>query len=91
MNTAVRKPLRTCIGCREQKDKKDLIRIVRDADGVIAVDATGKMNGRGAYVCRNAACLEKAVKNHGLERSLKKALTPEMQSQLLEEIEKFDE
>ena len=85
--TSDRTPLRTCIGCREQKEKKELIRIVRGADGNVSVDVTGKLNGRGAYICRNRQCLEAALKNHGLERSLKKSLSPEMREQLLKEIE----
>ena len=89
--SADRTPLRTCIGCREQKEKKELIRIVRDRDGNVSVDPTGKLSGRGAYICRNTKCLETALKNHGLERSLKKSLSPEMREQLLKEIEKFDE
>ena len=91
MNDGVRRPLRTCVGCRQQKEKKELIRIIREPDGVIALDPTGKKNGRGAYICRNSQCLEKAVRNHGLERSLKTSISPELKEQLLEEIGKIDE
>ena len=52
-------PQRTCIGCKEKKDKKDLIRIVKDKDGNITLDRTGRANGRGAYICDNIQCLEK--------------------------------
>lgn len=62
-------PMRMCIGCQESKPKKELIRIVRDADGVLSVDRTGKKNGRGAYICPNAACLEKAYKARRLEKT----------------------
>ena len=55
-------PQRTCIGCKEKKDKKDLIRIVKDKDGNITLDRTGRANGRGAYICDNIQCLEKAIK-----------------------------
>lgn len=64
-------PRRTCTGCRQVKNKKELIRIVRNKDGEVFVDATGKQNGRGAYICGNADCLKKALKNKGLERTLK--------------------
>ena len=64
-------PTRTCTGCRQVKNKKDLIRVVRDKEGNVFVDVTGRQNGRGAYICPNEECLEKAVKNKGLERTLK--------------------
>ena len=64
-------PQRQCIGCREMKNKKDLIRILKtDTEGII-IDVTGKKNGRGAYICSSRECLEKSIKNHGLERSFK--------------------
>lgn len=64
-------PMRTCTGCRQEKNKKELIRVVRDKEENVFVDFTGKKNGRGAYICPNADCLEKAIKNKGLERTLK--------------------
>ncbi|MCI8956683.1 MAG: YlxR family protein [Eubacterium sp.] len=64
-------PMRTCIGCRQSKDKKELIRVVRNKENQIFVDLTGKQNGRGAYICADADCLEKAMKNKGLEKTLK--------------------
>ena len=64
-------PQRQCIGCREMKNKKDLIRILKtDTEGII-IDVTGKKNGRGAYICPNADCFAKAVASKGLERSFK--------------------
>ena len=63
--------LRRCVGCGEMKDKKDLIRVVRTQEGEILPDMTGKMNGRGAYICRSQQCLEIAVRKKGLERSLR--------------------
>lgn len=63
--------MRTCTGCRQEKNKKDLIRVVRDKDGNVCVDATGRKNGRGAYICPEMKCLEMAIKNKGLERTLK--------------------
>ena len=62
-------PQRTCIGCKEKKDKKDLIRIVKDKDGNITLDRTGRANGRGAYICDNIQCLEKAIKTKALARN----------------------
>lgn len=64
-------PERTCIGCSEKKDKKELIRIVKSQEGNISIDLTGKSNGRGAYICKNIECLEKAMKTKRLERNLK--------------------
>lgn len=64
-------PVRTCTGCRQAKNKKDLIRVVCDKEGNVFVDVTGKKNGRGAYICPKEECLEKAVKNKGLEKTLK--------------------
>ena len=62
-------PKRTCIGCSEVKLKKDLIRIVKNKEGQIFIDKTGKANGRGAYICDNIECLEKAIKTKRLERT----------------------
>ena len=62
-------PQRTCIGCKEKKDKKELIRIVKDKDGNITLDRTGRANGRGAYICDNIQCLEKAIKTKALART----------------------
>ncbi len=62
-------PQRTCIGCGTKKDKNDLIRIVKNKQGEISIDKTGKLSGRGAYICDNAECLEKAIKSKRLEKS----------------------
>ena len=67
-------PQRTCLGCRQAKDKKDLIRIVKSPDGTVSVDLTGKKSGRGAYLCPDPNCLEKAVRSKALERSLGAAI-----------------
>ncbi len=64
-------PMRTCIGCGECKEKKSMIRIVRTAEGRILADPGGRMNGRGAYLCRNAECLEKAFRRKALGRALR--------------------
>lgn len=60
--------LRRCISCNEQKDKRELLRIVKPKDSKIEIDLTGKKNGRGAYICRNENCLKKAIKTKKLER-----------------------
>ena len=62
-------PQRTCIGCKAKKDKKELIRIVKNKEGEITIDRTGKMQGRGTYICDDITCLERAIKTKSLERS----------------------
>ena len=84
-------PLRQCLGCREMIPKSELIRIVRSSDGDFTVDATGKQSGRGAYICRSRECLEKAIKNHGLERSLKAAIPNEVYESLEKEFDTIEE
>ena len=80
-------PQRTCTGCRESKEKKELIRIVRDKEGNVFVDVTGRQNGRGAYICKSTECLEKAIKNKGLERTLKiSSIDSEVYERLQKEI-----
>jgi uncharacterized protein len=64
-------PVRMCITCRRTDAKRDFFRLVRDATGHVAVDATGKRAGRGAYICRSAACWDQALKRRGLERALR--------------------
>lgn len=71
MNILKSIPQRTCIGCNSKKDKKDFIRIVKDNQNNISIDKTGKANGRGAYICDNVECLEKAIKNKKIEKSFK--------------------
>lgn len=66
--------LRQCVGCGEKKDKKDMMRVLKSAEGPILLDMTGRKNGRGAYLCRNLECLARARKNRGLERSFKMSL-----------------
>ena len=71
-------PQRQCVGCREMKEKKALLRIVRTPEGQILLDGTGKKSGRGAYVCPDPACLKKARKNRSLERAFDTAIPPEV-------------
>lgn len=79
-------PLRKCTGCQEMKDKRQLIRVVRTKEGDISIDRTGKKNGRGAYICPSTECLEKAIKNKGLERSFKVNIPSEVYDSLKEEL-----
>lgn len=75
---AIRKvPQRTCVGCRQCRPKGELVRVVRTPTAEVLVDQRGKVSGRGAYVCANPGCLEKALKSRGLERSLSMVLSPE--------------
>ncbi len=79
-------PQRQCMGCGEIKNKKDLIRVIRTGEDEILIDATGKKNGRGAYICPSAECLKKAIKSKGLERSLKTTVPDEIYQQLEKEL-----
>lgn len=79
-------PQRQCLGCREMKNKKDLIRVVRSPEGEISLDFVGKKPGRGAYVCPDAACLAKAKKNRSLERAFKAAVPLEVYDLLTEQM-----
>ena len=78
-------PMRMCNGCGEMMAKNQLIRIVRDNEGQLSLDLTGKKNGRGAYLCRNADCLKKARKNHRIERSLQLQIPDEIYDRLEKE------
>ena len=69
--------MRMCVGCREMKEKKELIRVVRSPEGEVSLDPVGKKNGRGAYVCANADCLKRAIKQKQLERQLDVTLPAE--------------
>ncbi len=76
---AVKKiPMRKCLGCMEQKPKKELVRVVKSADGDISLDLTGKKNGRGAYICPNVSCLEKAKKAKRIERAFECTIPAEV-------------
>ena len=80
-------PQRQCMGCRERKAKRDLIRIVRGTDGEVRVDFGGKMNGRGAYICPSVDCLKKVQKSKALERSLETPIPEEVYARLAKEME----
>lgn len=84
-------PMRQCTGCREMKNKREMIRVIRTAENEICIDVTGRKNGRGAYICPNMNCLKMAMKNRGLERSLKTAIPESVYQQLEEEMSHIDE
>ena len=82
-------PLRQCIGCQEMKSKKEMIRVIKTAEDEIMLDATGRKNGRGAYLCPSMECLKKAVKGKGLERYFKMAIPKEVYETLEKEMEEL--
>ena len=75
-------PMRMCVGCREMKPKKELMRVVRGPDGTVSLDPSGKKPGRGAYVCRSGDCLSRAIRQKQLERQLETSLGEETAQQL---------
>ena len=81
-------PLRQCVGCG--KEKKAMLRVIKTSEGEILLDDTGKKNGRGAYICKTMQCLEKAVKNKGLERSLKVRIPQEVYDELKKEMADYE-
>ena len=83
-------PMRQCLGCREMKPKQSLVRVVRSPEGNISLDTKGKASGRGAYVCRNGACLQKARKSKALERAFELEIPEEIYTRLTEEMEAAD-
>ena len=80
-------PQRQCMGCRERKAKRDMIRVVRCTDGEVRLDFSGKLNGRGAYICPDIQCLKKAQKARSLERSLEVPIPEEVYERLSGEME----
>ena len=83
-------PMRQCLGCREMKPKRELIRVVRSPEGEISLDLRGKAPGRGAYVCRSAACLKKAIRARALERAFSVQIPAEIYERLEREMEVGD-
>ena len=83
-------PQRQCMGCRERKNKRDMIRVVRTTDGGVSLDFGGKMNGRGAYVCPDIECLKKCRKTRALERCLEISIPDEVYDRLEKEMEVGD-
>ena len=80
-------PQRQCMGCRERKAKRELIRVVRTPDGAVTLDFGGRMNGRGAYLCPNPECLKKAIRSKALDRSLEVEIPEEVYGRLQKEME----
>ena len=83
-------PQRQCMGCRERKAKREMIRVVRCTDGQVNLDFGGKMNGRGAYICPNSECLKKALRSKALDRSLEVTIPDEVIARLQKEMESRD-
>ena len=92
-NQAVSKPVpqRTCVACRQTKDEKDLIRVVRTPGGEIEIDETGKKDGRGAYICPTLECMNKVMKGNQLEHTLKSSITGENREKLVRYFRDFSE
>ena len=80
-------PMRQCLGCREAKPKKELIRVVRSPEGQISLNFKGKASGRGAYICHDPQCLKKAIKSKALERAFSTQIPPEIYDKLNEQME----
>lgn len=83
-------PLRNCIGCQEQKNKRELVRIVRTPEGNVELDPSGKKAGRGTYICRKRSCLDAAVKGKRIERNLKHPVSPAIVQELMEQLPEGD-
>ncbi len=83
-------PMRQCLGCRQAKPKKELIRVVRSPEGEISLDFKGKASGRGAYVCSDLNCLKKAMKSHAIDRALSVTVPQAVYDRLLAEMEGAD-
>ena len=86
MATVKKIPTRLCIGCQEQHPKKELVRVVRSPEGDVSVDLTGKKAGRGAYICNNKECFDKAVKEHRFDRSFKCTVDKNIFDELSEQL-----
>ncbi|WP_407397517.1 RNase P modulator RnpM [Anaerovibrio sp.] len=86
MATVKKIPTRLCIGCQEQRPKKELVRIVRSPEGDFSVDLTGKKAGRGAYICNNKECFDKAIKEHRFDRSFKCTVDKNIFDELREQL-----
>ena len=83
-------PMRKCVGCGEMKNKTEMIRVLKTTDEDFVLDATGKKNGRGAYLCFSKDCLDKAIKTKGLERSFKQSIPKEIYEKLEKEMDTLE-
>ena len=86
MSTIKKTPLRQCVGCSDLKSKKEMIRVIKTPENEFLIYTRGKKNGRGAYICNSVECLEKAIKNRGLEKSFKTAISKDIYEKLKEEL-----
>lgn len=75
-------PVRTCVACKTERQKRELVRIVRMPDGTVSMDVTGRANGRGAYICADGSCWAVAIKKKAIERALSAPLPPELRALL---------
>ena len=82
-------PMRKCVGCQQMKNKKELLRILKTAENEFVLDATGRKNGRGAYLCFSKDCLQKAIQSKGLERSFKQSIPKEVYEKLEKELDEL--
>ena len=80
-------PMRQCLGCREMKPKRELLRVVRSPEGAVSLDLKGKANGRGAYVCRNSECLKKAIRSKAISRAFETEIPQEIYDAMVAEME----
>nr|WP_317361354.1 YlxR family protein [uncultured Blautia sp.] len=90
MSTVRKIPMRKCVGCGEMRSKKEMMRVLKTTEDEIVLDTTGRKNGRGAYLCFNKECLMQAMKNKGLERSLKMAIPQSVYENLEKEFENIE-
>lgn len=90
MTTNKKVPMRKCVGCGEMKNKKELLRVIHTPEDTLVLDTTGRQNGRGAYLCANMECFQKARKTKGLERSLKMAIPEEIYEELQKEMQTIE-
>ena len=90
MSVKKKVPMRKCVGCGEMKNKKEMIRVLKTPEEEFVLDASGKKNGRGAYLCPSGKCLERAIKSKGLERSFKQAIPSEVYDELKEEMQTIE-
>ena len=79
-------PMRQCLGCNEHKPKRELLRVVRDPEGNVSLDFTGKKSGRGAYICKSVKCLRKAAKSKRIEKNLECAIPDEVYEKMESEL-----
>lgn len=89
--TAKKIPMRKCVGCNEMKEKRELIRVVRNNLGEVSLDLVGKKNGKGAYICRNLDCYKAAVKSKRFEKAFSSEIPKEVYESMQEELEKSEQ